>query len=159
MRITVDAKGLDALSGAPADLDRALRAMVYSAGTLVHAEIVQRTPVDLGALRASIRLEVTGFADTLSAHISTGMQYADAVEQGRRPGRKPPPVSAILPWVQRNISGAEDPESAAFLIARSIGRKGTKGAHMFEEGAKAGAPRVRALFEHGAAAFARKWNR
>jgi hypothetical protein len=159
MTFTVEVKGLDTFQNAGPEVDKALRAIVYSAGTLVHAEIVQRTPADLGALRASIHLEVSGFLDTLSARITTGMNYADVVERGRQPNRKPPPIAAILPWVQRNIPGVEDPRAAAFLIARSIGRKGTEGAHMFEEGAKASQARVKALFERGAAALTRTLNK
>lgn len=46
--------------------------------------------------------------------------HAVFVENGRRPGARPPPVAAIMPWVMRHIG---DPR-AAFPIARNIGIRG-----------------------------------
>jgi len=54
--------------------------------------------------------------------------YLTNVDKGRRPNRKPPPVSAILPWVKQKgikIMGKTD-KTTAFIIARSIGKKGIK---------------------------------
>lgn len=53
--------------------------------------------------------------------------YAIYVEGGRPPGAKQPPVSAILPWVIEKL-GVSGPRarSVAFLVARSIGRKGIR---------------------------------
>ena len=54
------------------------------------------------------------------AHI----QYA---KYGRGPG-KPPPINALLDWVKKKgiIIGSNDARGTAFVIARSIGKKGTK---------------------------------
>lgn len=72
-------------------------------------------------------------------------QYADVIEKGRRPGSKPPPSSAILKWMnQKNIrlqkkGGGfikETPalrRNAAFMIARSIGKKGIEGIHYYRD--------------------------
>ena len=63
-------------------------------------------------------------------------KYADVIEYGRRPGAKPPPVDPIIQWMKikpirlRNKEGGfvksteSGIRSAAFLIARSIGKKG-----------------------------------
>jgi hypothetical protein len=52
--------------------------------------------------------------------------YAWFVIFGRGPG-KMPPISAILPWVAKKLGETgEALRAVAFLIARSIGRKGTK---------------------------------
>lgn len=45
---------------------------------------------------------------------------------GRGPG-KPPPLNAILKWVQKKgiIKGGQNAKGAAFAIAKSIGKNGT----------------------------------
>lgn len=54
-------------------------------------------------------------------------EYGVFVDKGRRPGKQPP-ISAILPWLK--IKGI--PESAAFPIARNIGRFGIQPTPFFE---------------------------
>jgi hypothetical protein len=49
------------------------------------------------------------------------VNYARYVEEGRRPGRMPPPA-ALEGWARRKTGSI----SAAFLIARAIGRRGTR---------------------------------
>lgn len=58
--------------------------------------------------------------------------YLKYVDEGRKPGKMPPPLR-FLKWIQvRNIKFKDKkgkiikPESTAFLIARSIGKKGIK---------------------------------
>lgn len=62
--------------------------------------------------------------------------YYQWVEEGRKPG-KMPPVKSILDWVKakpilpRPFGGKlPSQESLAFLIARSIGKNGTKPQHI-----------------------------
>jgi hypothetical protein len=55
--------------------------------------------------------------------------YAQFVEEGRRKGAKQPPSTAIKEWIQQK--GISKPskyslDSFAFVIARSISRKGIK---------------------------------
>ncbi len=58
--------------------------------------------------------------------------YGPAVEEGRRPGRMPPP-EALEGWVRSKLRVPRDQvPRVAFLIARKIGRKGTKPRKMFE---------------------------
>ena len=86
-------------------------------------------------------------------------RYALVVEMGRRPGTRMPPAEALIVWVRQKLrdlisaqgvtfSKAERAQlskgqvrqsrrrskelSAAWLIARSIGKKGFPGVHMFE---------------------------
>ena len=71
------------------------------------------------------------------AVLSNSARHAIFVEIGRRPG-KPPPVQAIIEWLiakrfkPARGSGDRDKQlrSVARLIARKIGRKGTKGRHV-----------------------------
>lgn len=72
-------------------------------------------------------------------------RYADVIEFGRRPGAKPPPVAPIIEWMKikpirlRNREGGfiksteSGIRSAAFLIARSIGKKGIVGIKYYTE--------------------------
>lgn len=54
--------------------------------------------------------------------------HAVFVERGRRKNKPPPPVSAILPWVRRKLAlKGKAAKTAAFLIARAIGRRGLRG--------------------------------
>jgi hypothetical protein len=77
-------------------------------------------------------------------------QYADVVEEGRKPNSKRPPVSAILNWMSvkkirsRSASGRfvrtnteEAKRQIAFLIARKIGKYGTEPVHYFKEAIEA----------------------
>lgn len=52
------------------------------------------------------------------------LQYVD---KGRRPNSKQPPIKAIIPWVQKEnikIKGIKTVEQTAFVIAKSIAKKG-----------------------------------
>jgi hypothetical protein len=72
-------------------------------------------------------------------------QYADVIEFGRKPNSKMPPVSAIEKWIRmkplklRNkqgefIKSTESAiKSAAYNIARSIGKKGIEGINYYAE--------------------------
>jgi hypothetical protein len=53
--------------------------------------------------------------------------YPAVIEFGRRPGAKPPPVSALVEWVKVKLGATEQTaRNVAFLVARAIGRRGLK---------------------------------
>jgi len=95
-----------------------------------------KAPRDTGTLAGSFMSE----SSSTMARIWSPRKYALAVEQGRAPGKMPPPA-ALLGWVQRHTgtfsirtrrrlggtSQAASDRSVAFLIARAIGRRGIKG--------------------------------
>lgn len=73
-------------------------------------------------------------------------KYAAVIEDGRRPGKKAPPIDVIEKWIADKPLRMRDTKtgafvkttparvrSAAFLIARSIGKKGIMGIKFFEE--------------------------
>jgi hypothetical protein len=59
--------------------------------------------------------------------------YAGPVETGTRPHFPPP--SALLLWVQKKLHIEDEKKalSVAFAISRTIAKRGTQGAHMFDQ--------------------------
>ena len=134
------------------EMDAAMRGSLE----VFKAEVVGRTPVNLGLLRQSIQAVTRGQPPHFEGEVSTPLVYGEPVERGRKPGRMPP-VDNIEMWVQRKLgqTGSEA-RSTAFLIARAIGRRGTKGAFMFRDGFEAGRPAVEKLWRNVASRAADK---
>jgi hypothetical protein len=100
----------------------------------IQANIKSEAPVFDGLMRDTIHTE----RDNLIGRVVSGVDYAVAVNEGRRPGKTPPPSSALIGWISRSAKGrswfsklkASNPNitlsSAAYILARSIGRKGFK---------------------------------
>lgn len=76
--------------------------------------------VDTGLLRASITPEIKAMGDTVEGVVGTNIAYAPNVEEDQ-PAHWPP-MDSIAGWARRH--GAN-----AFLVARAISRRGTKGKH------------------------------
>lgn len=109
---------------------------------IVEQGVVNHMPVNSGELRRSPQKLVRGVGLNVEGQYATNSPYGWPVERGRRPGQ-PPPTEAIKLWViRRGIATGKAADSIAYLIARAIGRRGTKGAFMFEKGAEAAAPAV-----------------
>lgn len=94
-------------------------------------QLIQADKVASGKLLKSLNYKVIEVLDNLLIQINSEayLQYVDA---GRRPG-KMPPTTAIKKWIDiRKIKGRDKngrfitKDQTAFLIARSIGRKGIK---------------------------------
>jgi len=91
-------------------------------------ELLNADKLATGKLIRSIDYRVIAKAEKLILEI-LALPYLDNVIEGRRPGLKPPPTSAIIPWVKKRnikVKGSKTPEQSAFVIARSIGKKGIK---------------------------------
>ena len=96
--------------------------------------------------------------------------YADVIEKGRRPNSKPPPIEPIVRWMRgkgvddKKISGAKQVRlrkpgggfakggedairSAAYLIARKIGKYGITGIHYYEEAVEQNLPELKVEVE------------
>ena len=91
-----------------------------------------------GALSSSIGYTITEGPSGLTLNI-TSLDYLKNVNDGRKPGKMPPP-SKIVPWVKaRGIKmtsksgGIVSTDSMAFIIARSIGEKGIKPTNVLSE--------------------------
>jgi hypothetical protein len=79
-----------------------------------------------GEAAASLRWKIEGESLVIYSTMS-GFNYIMTLETGRRPG-KMPPVEPIQMWMQQRGINPPDisQKSLAFLIARRIGREGTK---------------------------------
>lgn len=89
-------------------------------------------PVDMGTLRGSGVVLPTTLQGTklvsLGGFGGPAAKYAIVVHEGRRPGSRMPPVSAIRAWARRK--GVD--EDAAYPIARAIGQRGTRPIKYYE---------------------------
>ena len=147
----VDARDLAGLREKLATGEFALgpaREFVARSAHQIRAEIVQRTPVDTGRLRASVAVAIED--QGLTGIIGSNVQYAPHVEFGTRPHFPPP--AALQPWAQRH--GFPAGKKGAYLVARAIARRGTKPRMMFQRGLAAAQPFIdaearRALDEMG----------
>jgi len=91
-------------------------------------ELLKADKIATGKLVRSIDYRIITKANRLILEV-LALPYLENVIEGRRPGAKQPPVSAIIPWVKKRnikVKGAKTPEQSAFVIARSIGKKGIK---------------------------------
>lgn len=94
---------------------------MHAATLRVERSAKQNVPVDTGRLRASIASEirVEGLGGTsVKGVVGSNVVYAPYVELGTRPHF--PPIGALEAWARRRGMNA-------FLVARAISRRGTKG--------------------------------
>lgn len=123
---------------------KALKAAMEKYGEALVIEIVQQLAnADknaTGNLARSVDYELFETLDSISVGIKAE-KYFEFVDGGRRKGAKQPPSDAILKWMKvRNIKGRDkksgkfiSQKSAAFLIARSIGKNGIKPAFIIKK--------------------------
>ncbi len=122
-------KTVERLSKYDSNVQKGAKKQVLRSSLSIQAGARMRVPIATNRLRSSIKV-IFGRGG-LGASIGTNVRYAGALEDadgdgyGRVPGR-PPPVSAILPWVHMKITrNAKLAKGIAFLIARKIGMFGT----------------------------------
>jgi hypothetical protein len=170
--ITIQAPDLPRIirkyQNAPQVIDQEFGTATEESTLHAEGEIVDRTPVNRARLRGGIHSRQER-APGLSRGIVevAGVVHAIPVEIGRKPGTMPP-VDAIQRWVhdkglggrtrvvksgknagqERLVrAGAKAERAIAWAIAIKIKRQGTKGAHMFRDGARASQPFIRMRFE------------
>lgn len=111
-------------------------------------------PKDTGALRASIthhldRAPIGG----AFGWVGSALPYAAAVHEGRRPGSRMPPVSAIAAWLGRRGGDTR----LAFVVARAIGRRGIKGRPFLKDALERSRGKVDSYLKDAADAIERRW--
>jgi hypothetical protein len=101
---------------------------------ILEAAIKPNTPVGVtGAARAGVQTSVSGVGVNMVGRVFNPVAHANAVETGRRPG-SPPPTANLMLWVRRKLKVSdEDARGVAYVVARAIGRRGTKGAVPFRK--------------------------
>lgn len=89
-------------------------------------ELIKADKVATGSLLNSLSYEVVETVNGLVLEISSNT-YLDNVDQGRRPGKKPP-FKSIESWIK--TKGIQIPNKSlkqmTYMISTSIGRKGIK---------------------------------
>lgn len=120
---------------------RALYNELESLVTWLEGEVKQRAPYDTGVLRNSIFSEVRVNGAAITGLVSTPMVYGPPMEFGRAAGRRMPPSDALKNWTRRHLGD----EKLAFVVARSIGKKGIQKQEMFQNAWKDNLSRITSL--------------
>lgn len=149
--VTVRVVGLDGLRARlTPDLDRGALASLLRDAALVAERVARgRAPRDTAALARSITTE----AKPTVARVFTTLAYAAVMEEGRRPGAKPPPPEALEGWMRRHRM---DPR-AAWALAKAIGRRGIKGRFFFRAAVEAADKALPELLRRAGAQIGRQW--
>lgn len=107
---------------------------------------------DTGELARSIEYRLEPAAIPLDGTVFTRLDRAVPVEYGRRPGRMPP-VSAIANFLRRHGGDV----SMAFIVARGIARRGTRGVFYMKKAADAAPKNIQRFFRDAASEIEKRW--
>lgn len=97
-----------------------------------------------GKARRGIRNDVTGSGDSLKGIVRSRSVQSIFAQRSRGPNKKMPPVKAIMRWLKR--TGQLRSRSSAFLVARAIAKRGTRGQYVMARALEAKRPDVLTLF-------------
>ncbi len=126
-----------------------LEGLLNEASLIAQRVAREGAPRDTATLQRSIVRQVT----PLMARVYTPLAYAAVMEEGRRPGAKMPPPDALRGWARRHGI----PESALFVLARAIGKRGIKGRFFFRAAKEATEAEFPRLIQKMAAAIKVAW--
>lgn len=136
LNVTVDLSGVKKLmTQYPEVAADVQKKKITEAALLLERVIKLLTPEGAGPihLRDTIFHKIEQRGVSVRGLISTPAVYGEPVEMGTRPHF--PPVAPIQHWVEKKIGlSGKEAKSMAFLIARAISKRGTKGAKMFHRG-------------------------
>jgi len=143
-KLSVDLTELKRLSDRfPEAAKKAKEAGITEALMLLEREVKMRTAYGAGPihLRDTIHGKVRAEGERTFGILGTPMQHGEPVERGTKAHF--PPVGPLAFWVEKKLGyTGKEARSVAFLIARAISRRGTKGIHMFETALKQNEARV-----------------
>ena len=150
--ITVQLVGLDQLKRKlkPKLYEKAVANLMEDVAIIGERTAKQRAPRDTGALKRSIH----SAAKPTSARVFSNLNYAVPVEYGRGRRKRMPPPNALSGWLRRHGI----PASAAFVVARSIGRRGIKGRFFMKAAVDAINMKTPRLIKVASGAIAKKWS-
>lgn len=122
MPLSIRVEGLQRLAGrmgtAGQRLQTETQIAMQKSVLLIEGTARELAPRDTGRLGGSISSRITGRGATLLGEVGPSVKYGFWVERGRRPG-KLPPIAAVAGWARRH-------GMSPFLVARAIGRRGTR---------------------------------
>jgi hypothetical protein len=147
----------DAFAKAPGDITKEVHATMEVAVGVVETAVKENTPVGAtGLARRSMATDIRGEGVDLTGRVFSRDEPIKiaSLETGRKPG-KMPPIGPIMLWARRKFGDAAA-ASAAYAIQRKIGKRGTKGAKMFQKAVKATEKDVATLFERRITAAVRR---
>lgn len=160
-KLKVDLTDLEELTRAyPEESRKAKIAKMTEALNLLEREIKKKTPYGAGPihLRDTIHDKVSVSGKKVIGILGTPVQHGEPVERGTKSHF--PPTGPIQFWVEKKLGySGKEAASVAFLIARAISKRGTKGAHMFEEGFEENEARVMRILEEIPDEIVRRVNR
>lgn len=106
------------LNGAGKETQSEMRSAMTASLILLEGEMKRLVPRDTGRLQGSITHTITGSGASITGRVGPSARYGYWVEYGRSAG-KAPPMDAVAGWARRH--GIHP-----FLLARAIGRRGTR---------------------------------
>ena len=130
--ITIDNKALrDAMAKAPAKVHSGIKNWVKETGYLAEraSKRILSDSVSIGSSGRTLNsIKTTNSVTGLESTVKPNLKSAYYTENGRRPGKMPPYKEGtdLASWSRR--VGANP-----FLVARAIGKKGTKGKKFMEK--------------------------
>jgi len=143
--ITVKVEGLEklmqGLKRAASELEPIVTEAIRKSGELVKQNAARQAPTFEGTLKRSL----TNQPSKLRTEVFVGAsseKYGYVQEYGRKPGKQPP-VKALEKWAQAKLGSS----SLAFVVARSIGQKGTKPHPFFYPGFEDSIPGIERLLD------------
>ena len=114
---------------------------------------------DRGIGLGEIKHDIAPGGVPLWAKVSTDNPVVIAIDRGRRPGGRMPPLEAIARWVEHHsltpVAGRG--RDLAWMVARAIQRRGLKGVRMFEKGARATEEKLPGIIAKTEDEIERKW--
>ncbi|MGH7459834.1 MAG: hypothetical protein ACREMA_02250 [Longimicrobiales bacterium] len=141
----------------------ALDAAMHEAVLLLERRVKLNTPIGVTeSARGSIGSEVRrGVAagrgvPVVRGFVGSPLAHVLVLDRGRRPGAPPPPSDALELWVRRRmgVTDIAEAQRVAFLVARAIGRRGTKALHIFDRAVRESQSTLDRIFDRAGVAIA-----
>ncbi len=149
MQLHVKVAGLEQLQAklkdVPAELNHQERALMHQAVIMVRDEVRAQIHSPLGRAARGITADVQDLPGSkIFGRVRSNNLQAVFSQRSRGADKKMPPPRRIRRWLIR--MGGDPSPAVAFLVARSIGRRGTTGRPVMQAAYDAKSSMVRELF-------------
>lgn len=126
--ISFDDKGIPAqLNAMPQRLAWHLEAKLHRFAQEIARDMKAKAPKAFSTLSNSVKVDADG---PLAYKIGPHVAYAWAVEYGRKPGGKMPPIQSLIDWIKvkhiQPFNPQMDERDLAFLMGRMMQKRGIK---------------------------------